>query len=103
MIVTFLYRIRDITYYGKYIGYITDDYDDGLDIEVQKIIYPYIKEYYHIADPSELSVGILSYQRTSYEFFSSDECKVFQLLICNFSNKDDKELYIHGTKHNLLM
>jgi len=101
MIITFLYRINDLTYYGKYIGYISDNYEDGLDIEIQRIIYPYVKEYYHLTHPSQLHIGILFYQSTSYTYFSSEECNVFQFLLCNFSN-DNKELYLHGVQQLLM-
>ena len=96
MIVTFLYRVKDATYYGKYIGYISDNYEDGLDIEIQRIMYPYVKRYYHLTNQSEL------YQTESYTYFSSEESKVFQLLFCNFLN-ENKELYLHGEQQKLFM
>jgi hypothetical protein len=102
MIVTFLYRIRDITYYGKYIGYVSDDYEDGLDIEIQRIIYPYLQHYYQLTQPSQVNIGILFYQSESYTYFSPEERNVFQFLLCNFSNTN-KELYLHGVQQKLLM
>lgn len=100
MIVTFLYRIGDVTYYGKYIGYVSNHYEEGLDIEIQNILYPYVKDYYHLDSQSQLMIGILFYERDSYTYFSPEEAKVFQLLFCNFKN-DDKELYLHGVYHSL--
>ena len=101
MIVTFLYSIGNSTYYGKYIGYVTDNYEDGLDIEIQRIIYPYVKTYYQLRNQSDLKIGILFYQRDSYAYFTPDECKVFQLLFCNFTN-ENKELYLHGVQQSLV-
>jgi hypothetical protein len=100
MIVTFLYRVKDVTYYGKYIGYISDHYEDGLDIEIQRIMYPYVKNHYHLRNQSDFYVGIISYQTELYTYFSPEESKVFQLLFCNFSN-EDKELYLHGEQQTL--
>lgn len=100
MIVTFLYRIGEVTRYGKYIGYISDKYEEGLDIEIQTILYPYIKTYYHLTNPQEFMVGIMSYQRASYQYFSPEERNVFQLIFCNFNN-ENKELYIHGVQQRI--
>lgn len=97
MIVTFLYHVGNLTHYGKYIGYVSETYEDGLDIEIQRIVYPYVKDYYQLTNLSELKIGIMSYQSESYTYFSSEESKVFQLLFCNFSN-ENKELYLHGQK-----
>lgn len=101
MIVTFLYRINDVTYYGKYIGYVSDDYEDGLDIEIQRIMYPYVQRYYQLTRETQLHIGILCYQSESYTYFSPEECNVFQFLLCNFSN-ENKELYLHGVQQSLM-
>ena len=101
MIVTFLYHVGNLTHHGKYIGYVSDTYDEGLDIEIQKTIYPYVKDYYQLTDQSQLKIGILFYQKDSYAYFSPEESKVFQLLFCNFPN-EDKELYLHGVQQQQL-
>lgn len=100
MIITFLYRINDITYYGKYIGYISDDYEEGLDVEIQRIMYPYVKNNYQLTSQSQLHIGILFYQKDSYTYFSPKECNVFQFLLYNFKN-EDKELYLHGVQQRI--
>lgn len=101
MIVTFLYRVNDLTYYGKYIGYLSNDYEDGLDIEIQSIIYPYLKNHYQLTHETQLHIGILFYTSESYAYFSSEERNVFQFLLYNFSN-DNKELYLHGVQQLLM-
>jgi hypothetical protein len=101
MIVTFLYRVNDVTYYGKYIGYVSDDYEDGLDIEIQRIIYPYLQHHYQLTHETQLHIGILCYQSESYTYFSPEERNVFQFLLCNFLN-ENKELYLHGIKQLLM-
>lgn len=100
MIVTFLYRVNDITYYGKYIGYISDEYEDGLDIEIQRIMYPYVKNHYQLTHETQLHIGILFYQSSSYTYFSSEERNVFQFLLYNFPN--NKEWYLHGVEQSLM-
>jgi len=101
MIVTFLYSIGNSMHYGKYIGFVPDNYEDGLDIEIQRIIYPYVKDYYQLRSQSDVKIGILFYQRDSYAYFTPDESNVFQLLFCNFTN-ENKELYLHGIQQSLV-
>ena len=94
MIVTFLYRIQDRTYYGKYIGAISDDYEEGLDIEIQDIIFPILKGYHSLIDPSEIAVGILSAQRNGSDYYSEQEKNVFDFLFCKWSNQP-VEIFLH--------
>ena len=94
MIITFLYRILDSTHYGKYIGAVSDDYEEGLDIELRGIVYPLIADYYFLEDPSELRIGILSAQRNGSDYYSEEEKNVFDLLYCNWSNQK-AELFLH--------
>jgi hypothetical protein len=94
MIITFLYRILDSTHYGKYIGAVSDDYEEGLDIELRNILYPLIEDYYFLDDPSDLRIGILSAQRNGSDYYSEEEKHVFDLLYCNWSNQR-AELFLH--------
>ena len=94
MIITFLYRILDSTRYGKYIGAVSDDYEEGLDIELRGILYPLIADHYFLEDPNELRIGILSAQRNGSDYYSEEEKNVFDLLYCNWSNQK-AELFLH--------
>lgn len=98
MLVTFLYKIRDSTYYGKYIGAMSDSYDEGLDIEMRNLIFPLIRDVYSMDDPSELMVGILFSQRKDVDYYSESEKIVFDLLYCKWSNQTS-ELFLHGRAH----
>ena len=98
MIITFLYRILDSVHYGKYIGAVSDDYEEGLDIELHGILYPLIADHYFLEDPSELRIGILSAQRNGSDYYSEEEKHVFDLLYCNWSNQRI-ELFLHKIKH----
>jgi hypothetical protein len=98
MLITFLYRIRDSTYYGKYVGYMSDSYDEGLDIEMRNLIFPLIRNVYSMDDPSELVVGILFSQRKDVDYYSESEKVVFDLLYCKWSNQTP-ELFLHGRPH----
>jgi hypothetical protein len=97
MIITFLYRILDSTRYGKYIGAVSDDYEEGLDIELRGILYPLIADHYFLEDPNELRIGILSAQRNGSDYYSEEEKNVFDLLYCNWSNQKE-ELFLHTIK-----
>jgi hypothetical protein len=97
MIIAFIYRIADKIYHGKYIGYVSDDYDEGLDIELRKELYPVWKNTYPISKEEDVSIGIISYCRSGYEFFSENEKNVFDTLYCNWTN-EPKELFIHGNR-----
>lgn len=89
MIVTFLYRITGSSnrYYGKYIGYLSENYTEGLDHELRMIIEPSLLTYYHLSHSDDIKIGILSCQRNSNDYFSEDEKQVFDLLYCNWSNQ----------------
>ena len=102
MIITFLYRILDSTHYGKYIGAVSDDYEEGLDIELRSILYPLIADHYFLEDPNELRIGILSAQRNGSDYYSEEEKNVFDLLYCNWSNQKG-ELFLHTIKKNWQM
>lgn len=95
MLITFLYKIRDSTYYGKYVGAMSDSYDEGLDIEIRNLIFPLIRDVYSMDDPSELMVGILFSQRKDVDYYSESEKIVFDLLYCKWSNQTP-ELFLHG-------
>lgn len=97
MIITFLYQIQGIRYYGKYVGYLSDDYEEGLDIELKNIIYPEIANYYDTEDPSDVQIGVLFSSRNGSDYFSEEEKTVFGLLYLNWSN-EPKEVFIHGNK-----
>lgn len=97
MIVTFIYRIAGAKYYGKYIGFLPDEYDEGLDKELSSVIQPAIHAYYQISDP--VPIGILSHHRLSRDYFSEDEKEAFDLLYCNWSTHPmeiffDQKLFI---------
>lgn len=98
-IITFIYRNNNssIRYYGKYIGYVADNYEEGLDRELASIIYDILKDKLNIVNKNDLIIGILSVQRDQYEYFSEEESKVFDLLYCKWSNQDP-EIYISGHK-----
>ena len=60
MIISFFYRIGEKLYHGKYIGYMSNDYDEGLDIEVLNMCYPIWKHAYSLQDESDVCVAIIS-------------------------------------------
>jgi hypothetical protein len=95
MIITFLYRILDSTRYGKYIGAVSDDYEEGLDIELRNILYPLVADHYFLKDPMEFQIGILSAQRNGSDYYSEEEKKVFDILYCKWSNQRE-EIFLHG-------
>jgi len=98
-IITFIYKHINCSarYYGKYVGYVSDDYEEGLDREMATIIYDILKDKLSLQDISELIIGVLSVQRDGYDYFSEEECKVFDLLYCKWSN-EEPEIYIDGCK-----
>jgi hypothetical protein len=100
MIITFFYKIKGEMYYGKYIGYVSDDYEEGLDIEVLNLFYPVWKRYYSLLCESDVSLGIVSYQRNGSDYFSENEKHVFHSLYCNWSNQEP-ELFLHGILHSI--
>jgi hypothetical protein len=97
MIITFLFRIKygEVRSYGKYIGGVSDDYEEGLDIELRNTLYPVLKKYYGLEQESDLQVGILSYYRDGSDYFSEEEKNVLDLLYCKWSNQP-RELFICG-------
>lgn len=97
MIITFLFRVKygETRSYGKYIGYASDDYDEGLDIELRNTLFPVLKMYYGLEEESDLQIGILSHHRDGSDFFSEEEKNVFDLLYCKWSNQP-RELFIGG-------
>ena len=94
MIVTFLYRVGNgPRKYGKYIGYLSDNYEEGMDKELESIIWPLLRA----GNQAAFHIGILYYSREAYEYFSEDERFVFDFLYCNWSN-EPKELFIDGIR-----
>lgn len=69
MIITFLYRIDEKMYHGKYIGYMPVDYEEGLDIEVLNKCFPIWKQVYTLKDPSNVYVAVTSHQRDGLDYF----------------------------------
>ena len=95
MIVSFIYQIHGIRYNGKYIGQIPDNYEEGLDIGVLKIISPELMDYYHLENLSDITLAVVSTLRDSKDYFSENEKLVLDLLYCNWGNQP-KEVYIYG-------
>ena len=100
-IITFIYKHKNSNtrYYGKYIGYISDDYEEGLDRELAYILYcnDIIKGKLNLNDIYDLSIGLLSVDRIVKDYFSEQESKIFDLLYCNWSGIPP-EIYIEGDK-----
>lgn len=102
MIVSFIYRFKNdpTIYYGKYIGYVSNDYEEGLDKEMVNIIkYPLQKELesrnIDPEDPSSITIGILGADRDIKDYFSETEKDIFNLLYCNWSNQPS-EFFLNG-------
>lgn len=95
MIITFFYRIGEKLYHGKYIGYMPDNYEEGLDIEVLNKFYPIWKQVYSLQDESDVCVAIISYQRNGNDYFSENEKNIFDTLYCNWTTQS-VEIFIHG-------
>jgi len=89
MIITFLFRIKygEIRYYGKYIGYASSQYEEGLDIELHHELFPLLKKYYELEEETDLQIGIISHHRDGSDYFSEEEKNVFDLLYCKWSNQ----------------
>ena len=96
MIIVFFYRIADRLYHGKYIGYVSYDYEEGLDIELRALCFPIWKHTHGIKDPEEVCVGIISHYRDGHDYFSENEKHIFDLLYCNWSNQP-VEVFVNGT------
>ena len=87
MIVTFLYRIKEVPerFYGKYIGK-CPVYEEGLDRALVEIFLPlFRKEYPSVSDEADVSLGVLSVDRDAKDYYSEEEKAVFDLLYCNWS------------------
>jgi hypothetical protein len=102
MIVSFIYRFKGDPkiYYGKYIGYVSDDYEEGLDREIAIILMNPLKEelkrrYIDSEDPSSIIVGVLGCDRDIKDYFSETEKDIFDLLFCNWSNQNP-EFFLNG-------
>ena len=94
MIIVFMYRIQGILRHGKYIGYVSDDYEEGLDRELVHILYPVLQSVYPISSKDEVGMVILSAQRDGYDYFSDQEKDIVDLLYCNWSNQEP-EIFVH--------
>lgn len=96
MIITFIYKIKNDnnTYYGKYLGYMSDDYEEGLDIELLSKIFHVLKEGYNVETCDDVNIGVLGFNRDTYDYFSEKEANIFDLLYCNWSNQP-KEIYLN--------
>ena len=92
-----MYRVKGQTYYGKYIGYLSDKYDEGLDTELLTVCYPVLCHAYSLDNETEISLGIMSYQRQGVDYFSENEKNCFDLLYCNWSNQP-VEVFINGER-----
>lgn len=100
MIVTFIYKIKNSEkYYGKYIGQIRDNYEEGLDKEMLCKLSN-ILNILNIENIDDISIGIIGFNRDTYDYFSEDEAKIFDLLYCDWSNQEP-EIYINGKKMKL--
>jgi hypothetical protein len=98
MIVTFLYKNKNSNtkYYGKFIGYIKNSYEEGLDKEIVYLIYDIVKDYLNLLSIEDLIVGVLGFNRgEGTDYFSENEAYIFDLLLCNWP-KDQKEIYLNG-------
>lgn len=92
--VTFIYKINGVVMHGKYIGYISDDYSDGLDKAISNYISSYLIDVY---DSYDISIGILGVISTQDHFFSTDEKDVFDLLYIEHpSSFGTPTVYVHG-------
>ena len=99
MIVTFIYKKKNSNtkYFGKYIGYLSSSYEEGLDRELAtRYIYDLVKESLYLNDPSELIIGILGFNRETCDYFSEEEAYIFDLLYCNWTGGQEKEIYLNG-------
>ena len=92
-----MYKIGDVLYHGKYIGYVSDEYEEGLDIEVRAIFYPLWKKTYSLSRIEDVTIGIVSSRRDGFDYFSEHEKGVFDTLYCNWTN-EPVEVYINGVK-----
>ena len=102
MIVSFIYRFKNdqTIHYGKYIGYVSNEYEEGLDREIATLITPLLRKELESRnidpeDSSSLIIGVLGSNREIADYFSETEKDVFDLLYCNWSNQPP-ELFLNG-------
>lgn len=102
MIITFIYKINNSStfdnskkYYGKYIGYMSDDYEEGLDKELTHKLYDLFKKYYSINNIDDIVIGVIGFNRDTYDYFSENEANIFDILYCDWSNQEP-EIYLDG-------
>jgi hypothetical protein len=97
MIITFIYQFKGTKkkYYGKYIGYMPEEYEEGLDKELSHSLFEIFQKHYLIGNIDDVVIGILGFNRDTYDYFSENEANIFDLLYCNWSNQDP-DLYIDG-------
>lgn len=102
MIVTFMYKINGQRYYGKYIGYVIDNYLEGLDREMAYKLENIFEKYYS-TKKEDVVVGVLGFNRDTYDYFSEIEANIFDILYCDWSNQE-KEIYVNGklVKDNII-
>lgn len=99
MIVTFLYRIKTgevvDRYFGKYIGRIVS-YEEGLDRCLVDTLYSLFQHLYpSIQDPMDISIGVLSVDRESKDYYSEEEKDIFDLLYCEWP-VSPREVFFKG-------
>jgi len=103
MIITFIYTVPSCerVFYGKFIGYINENYENGLDMELTHIIFPVLQKYYNIKDESDATVGIISHHRKEGpDYFSENEKNVFTMLYCKWSAQPS-EIFMNGKPFTL--
>lgn len=92
--ITFIYKKNDVVMHGKYIGYISDDYPDGLDKEILGYISSYFIDVY---DDYNIHIGITGIIDTHDHFFSDDEKNVFDFLYVGHPyGFGTPTVYVHG-------
>jgi len=95
MLIVFFYKIAGTVYHAKYIGYMPDDYEEGLDIQVRDLFYPILKKAYSLSSENDVCVGITFYNRDGVDYFSENEKNIFDVLYCNWSNQP-VEIFVNG-------
>ena len=98
MIITFIYTVPccERVFYGKYVGYVIDTYEDGLDMELNRIIMPILQKYYKLKDDASIIVGILShYRKESSDYFSENEKHALTMLYCKWPAQAP-EIFMNG-------
>lgn len=97
MIVTFIFNIKkqkDMMY-GKYIGHISNHYEEGLDHQILLIIRPIVEKHFNLNGSDPITIGIIGYNRDGYDYFSEKEKDIFNLLYCDWSHQQP-DIFIHG-------